>query len=188
MRLKTIFTAVCMLLLCAGAAYASESGAEHPLPWGNLALRVLNFALFIGILAYFFGGKIKGFFKGRTQQIADELSSLEERKNRATAALANVEERIKNLEQERKTILDEYRAQGEAAKAAIIAQAEEAAARLQEQAKRTAQNEISQAVETIRAEMAEKIVLEAERMLAERLSAQEHAKLIDQYLTKVVLN
>ena len=81
-----------------------------------------------------------------------------------------------------------FNPQGEAAKAAIIAKAEESAVRLQEQAKRTAQNEIDQAVESIRAEMAEKIALAAERMLAERLTAQEHGKLIDQYLTKVVLN
>ncbi len=187
MHLKTIAGAVCIFLLSAGTAVASEAGA-HDLPWGNFAFRIVNFVLFIGVIAYFFGGKIKGFFKGRSQQIADEISTLEERKAQAAAALAQVEERIRNLEQERKAILDEYRAQGETAKAAIIAKAEQAAVRLQEQAKRTAQNEIAQAVETIRAEMAEKIAQAAERMLAERLTAQEHAKLIDQYLTKVVLN
>ena len=187
MHLRTIVTAVCFFLLSAGAAFASEHSIAD-MPWGNFAFRIGNFVLFIGIIAYFFGAKIKGFFKGRTQQIANEITLLEQRKAETSAALAEVEDRIKNLEVERKAILAEYQAQGEAAKATIIAKAEEAAVRLQEQAKRTAQNEIDQAVDAIRADMAEKIAQAAERMLAERLSTEEHGKLIDQYLTKVVLN
>ncbi len=188
MHRRTIFIAACLLLLSAGAAFASEAGGGHELPWGNLAYRIINFVLFIGLITYFFGKKIKGFFQGRTQEIANEISSLEQRKAETAASLAGVEERIKNLEQERKAILAEYQAQGEAAKAAIIAKAHAAAERLQEQAKRSAQNEIDQALEAVRADIAEKIVHAAERLLAERLTAKEHAELIDQYLTKVVLN
>ena len=82
----------------------------------------------------------------------------------------------------------EYKAQGEAAKAAIIAQAEKAAAQLAAQAKVTAQNEVKHAMDTMRAEMADKIVEATEKLLIQKLTGEEQAKLVDKYLTKVVLN
>ena len=43
-------------------------------------------------------------------------------------------------------------------------------------------------LDAMRAEMAEQIVAATEKLLAQKLSASEHTKLIDKYLTKVVLN
>lgn len=43
-------------------------------------------------------------------------------------------------------------------------------------------------METMRAEMADHIIAAAEKMLQEKLTGEEHEKLIDKYLTKVVLN
>ncbi len=186
-RLTLLLTAFCFLLFTAGAAYAS-AGGEHALPWGNFFWRVLNFALFVGVIAYFFGKKIVGFFKGRTEAIATEISDLENRKIEARKSLEDVEARIANLETERKAIIEDYRAQGEALKAAIIAQAEKSAAQISAQAKVTAQNEINAAMEAMRAEMADKIVEATEKLLVKKLSAAEHTKLVDKYLTKVVLN
>lgn len=99
-----------------------------------------------------------------------------------------MEKRIANLEVERQTILGDYRAQGEAIKAEIIAQAEKTAQQVAEQAQKTASYEIDSAVAAMRAEMAEKIVEATEKLLQDKLSAEEHSKLIDKYLTKVVLN
>ncbi len=185
-RLTPVLTVI-FLLLMASAAAASGDG-EHPLPWGNFLWRVLNFALFIGVLGYFFGKKIVGFFKGRTDSIATEISSLESRKAEAQKNLADVETRIANLESERQAILNDYKAQGEALKASIVAQAEKSAAQIAAQAKVTAQNEINAAMDAMRAEMADKIVEATEKLLAKKLSAAEHTKLVDKYLTKVVLN
>ncbi len=183
-----VFLLICLLLTFTSAAFASGDGGEHPLPWDNFLYRVINFVLFAGALAYFFGKKVKAFFKGRTEGIALEISSLETRKVEAQESLANVEKRIANLETERLAIIADYTAQGEALKASIIAQAERTATAMTAQAKITAQNEIAQAVETIRAELAEKIVEATEKLLTQKLSADEHTKLVDQYLTKVVLN
>ena len=187
-RLTLLFMSFCILLFTATIAVASPEGGEHALPWGNFLFRVINFAAFAGILAYFFGKKIVAFFKGRTAAIATEIATLETRKTEAHKNLAEVEKRIADLEKERQAILVEYTAQGEAMKAAIIAQAEKAAAQLAVQAKTTAQNEINQAMDAMRAEMADKIVEATEKLLTKKLSSSEHTKLVDKYLTKVVLN
>jgi F-type H+-transporting ATPase subunit b len=186
-RLKIVLTAFCFLLVTALPAFAAGDGESHE-SWSNLAFRIVNLALFIGVIWHFFGKKIVAFFKSRTEGIAEELATLEKRKADTQKSLEDVEKRIANLEMERQSILNDYTAQGEALKAAIIEQAEKAATQITAQAKLTAQNEIKAAVDAMRAEMADKIVEATEQLIAEKLSATEHAKLIDKYLTKVVLN
>ena len=185
-RLKILLMAFCILLASSGAAIAA--GEAHELPWGNFAFRILTFALFIGIIAYFFGKKITAFFKSRTEGIASQIAGLEKQKVTAQANLQEVEKRIANLEQERQAILDDFRKQGEAAKAAILAEAERAAEQITAQARASAENEIQQVMEAMRSEMADKIVRATEALLAEQLSQKEHTKLIDKYLNKVVLH
>ena len=187
-RLKTALTAFCILLLTASVAAASAGGEQHALPWGNFAFRVINIIAVLGIIYHFFGKKIAGFFKGRSEGIATEISSLEERKLEAQKSLKDVEKRIADLDWECQSILQEYTAQGEAMKAAIIAQAEKAASQITASAKKTAENEINAAIDAMRAEMAEQIIAATEKLLAKKLSAAEHTKLVDKYLTKVVLN
>ena len=186
-RLKLVLTALCILLFTASAAVAS-GGGEHAIPWGNFAFRVINLIAVLGVIYHFFGKKIAGFFKGRSEGIATEITSLETRKLEAQKNLADVEKRIANLERECESVLHEYTAQGEAMKAAIIAQAEKTAAQITASAKKTAENEINAAIDAMRAEMAEQIVAATEKLLAKKLSASEHTKLVDKYLTKVVLN
>lgn len=186
-RFKIASTAVFILIFSAGAAIAAGDG-EHHESWLNLAFRVVNFVIFGAAIYYFFGKKIIAFFKGRTEGIAAELAGLEERKSKAQANLADVEKRIADLEEERQAILAEYAAQGKAMKAAIISQAEKSAAQIAAQAKVTAQNEINAAIEAMRAEMADKIVEVTEQLISQKLSEAEHTKLVDKYLTKVVLN
>jgi len=184
--LRILTGALAVTLLTAAAAFAAEPG--HELPWGNFAARVATFAIVIGIIWYAAGKKIVGFFSGRRTGIEQELVDLETRKTKARKDLADVEQRIANIEAERKAIIAEYRAQGERIKEAIIAKAESTATQITAQAAKTAETEVKQAVEQMRAEMAELVVSAAEQMLAEKLSKDDHEKLIDKYLTKVVLN
>ena len=154
----------------------------------NFGLRVLNFVIFIGIIWYAAGKKIAAFFKGRRTQIRQDLDDLDVRRAGAEKSLKDVERRIANMEQERESILAEAREQGERLKTAIVEKAEKDAEALREQAKRTAENEAKSALDAMRAEMAELVVAEATEMLKKQLKAKDHEQLVDDYLTKVVLN
>lgn len=187
--IKTCLTAALVLGLCGLAWAAEEAGGHHEgLPWGNYLLRVANFVAFVGIIWYFAGKKLAAFFGGRRSQIKKDLDDLEVRQNEAARRLKDVEQSIVNLEAERKTILAEARQQGEALKAAIIDKAHKDAAQITAQAKMSAENEAKAAVEALRGQMAELIVDAATRIVREKLSAAEHERLVDEYLTKVVLN
>jgi F-type H+-transporting ATPase subunit b len=177
---------MCILVVSAPSALAGAGGEAH-MEWGNTAWRVANLVFFILLFRHFFGKKIAAFFRGRSEGIAAELAALEAGKAAAVRKLEEVEKRIAGLEEERRALMAEYRAQGESLRAAVIAGAEEEAKRIAARAEATAENEIRAAVGAVRAELAEKIVSEAEKMLAERLTASGHAELVDKYLAKVVL-
>jgi F-type H+-transporting ATPase subunit b len=189
--LKRIVPALLLVLAVASVAYASEAGGAHgghgP-NWKDFGLRVVNFIIFAGIIYKFAGKKIAEIFGGRRKQIETQLADLAERREDAEKKLAEVEKNIANIEQEREAILAEFRAQGETLKASIIEGAKESAEKITAQAKLTAEQERRTAVQDVRAEVAELVVDAAERLLAEKLSADEHNKLINDSLTKVVLN
>ena len=92
------------------------------------------------------------------------------------------------MEAERAKILEDYKAQGEALKASIVEKAEAHAELLKKHAQITAEQETKYAIESLREEMSERIIQAAEKALAEKLTKDEHEKLIDKYLTKVVFN
>ncbi|MBQ7585123.1 MAG: ATP synthase F0 subunit B [Desulfovibrionaceae bacterium] len=175
-----------MLLVCLFATEAFANEAHEP-RWGDFAYRVVNFILFFGILWYFAGKMIKNFFRGRRQGIQDTFDNLEERKKLAQQKLAEVEAHIANLEEERKAILDESRAQATALKNKIIEDAKRQAEQIVEQARLSAESEGRSLLSQVRSTMADEIVDAAEKLLREKLGDADHKKLITNSL-KVVLN
>lgn len=165
-----------------------EGAEEEPVPWMNFFLRVINFAVVLWILWKAAGKKAVAFFGGRRRQIKEDLDDLTTRQAEAQKKLKEVERSIANLEQEKQVILDEAKAQGEALKAAIIQKANSDAEAITAQAKRTAENEAKASLDQMRAQMADMVVEAAEKLVKSKLTEKDHAKLVDDYLTKVVLN
>ncbi len=162
--------------------------ADGELPWGNFAWRILNIIIFVGALWLLLGKKARAFFKGRQEGIVNELDNLEARREEAKKKLAELEQSIGNLEQERQAILDESKAQAEASKEAILAEAERQAEQILVAARRTAESEGRSILADVRATIADEIVNATEKALESKLDAAKHGKLITNSLTKVVLN
>ncbi|AMK09843.1 F0F1 ATP synthase subunit B [Pseudodesulfovibrio indicus] len=191
-RMKVFFAVLLAALAISSIAFASEGGGGHAVFTAanvkDYGLRILNFVIFAGLLYKFAGAKVKDFFVGRRDGIKNDLDDLQARQAEAEKKLKAVEASIANMATEKQQILDDAKAQGEAIKAAIIEKAKNDAAALTEQARRTASNEAQAAIESIRAELADMVIATAEKIVAEKLSAEDHDKLVDDYLTKVVLN
>jgi F-type H+-transporting ATPase subunit b len=181
-----------LISLCvASVAIGAEGGGaegDHGLPWMNFLFRVINFILFLGIIWYFAGSKIKEFFSGRKSEIKSELDDLQARRTDAESRLRDVEQSIANISKEREEILDQYRSQGEALKQSIVEEAEKKAEQIKKQAEVTVQQETQMAIDSIRAEMADQIIEAAEKIIKDKLKKKDHEKLVDEYLEKVVLN
>lgn len=184
--LKRLLPAMLFVLAAATVASASE-GVLHESMMTTI-FRVINFIIFIALIWKFGGKTIANTFGGRRKNIETQLTELEDRKKNAAAKLADVEKGITNIEAERAQILAEFTKQGETLKASIIENAQISAEKIMEQAKMTAASERAAALKGIRAEVAELVIDAAEKALLGKLTADEHNKLINDYLTKVVLN
>jgi F-type H+-transporting ATPase subunit b len=187
-RFLLLLTLICLPVFLAGAAWAAAEAGERGESWNNLIWRLLNVVLFAGALFYLVGKKAAAFFTNRATAIAQEIASLEARKLEAARNLEAIGQRLGRLEEERRAILAEYEGQGQALKEAIVAQAEKAAAQILSQARASARNEINAAMDALRSRMAEEIAKATERLLLERLTPAEHARIIDSYLAKVVIH
>ena len=187
-RYTTIVAALALALLSAAVAFASDGHEGGQAPVLNFLWRLLNIAVFVGILYKLVGKKAKDFFIGRRDGIRADLENLEAGKTEAERRLAEVRQRIANLNAEREAILQESRAQAEQIKAAILAEAREQAEQIREQALRAAENEGKAAMEELRAALADEIAAAAEALLQSRLDDARHEKLINNSLTKVVLH
>jgi F-type H+-transporting ATPase subunit b len=188
-RYTTVWTAIALALLSAAVAFASDGHAEgEQTPAMNFVWRLLNIAIFVGVLYKLVGAKAKAFFTGRRDGIRTELADLEARKTEAELHLAQIKKRIANLEAERAAILAESKSQAEKIKAAILAEAHRQAEQVREQALRAAENEGKAVVEQLRAALADEITSAAEALLQTKLDDAQHEKLINNSLTKVVLN
>ena len=173
-----------LLLSVAATAMANEG---HGLPWGDFALRIINFAIFIGIIWYAAGKLIKKFFAGRREGVMNQMAELDARKNEAEKRLADVEQRIAHAEDECRKLIEDGRAQAERMRESIIQDARVQAEHIVGQARRLAEQQGKAELDAIRQHMAEKITSQVKKDLVAALSEQKHMELIDKSLSKVVL-
>lgn len=178
-----------VLTLTAGVAFASGGGhaaeAKHWLTTDTA--RVLNFVVLMGFLFFVLRKPVAKALSGRIDTIRDELDTLEKQKADAEKTLAEYETKIASLESEVDVILDQYRAQGETAKKRILQEAELHAAKLEAQAKRNIDHEFKAARADLTAEIMALSLEKAEALVREKINADDQDKLVDDYLTKVVV-
>ncbi len=188
MRQSMLFLGILLaFFLGSGAAFASEgSGTSNE--WVNLALRIVNIALFIGIIWKFAGKFIKDALWGRREKVEAELKNLEVQKVKAAEELKAMQEKVARVEADCEAILEENRLQAEAQRKAIIEHAQAAARQITDQARRAAESEVRLLVAEVRSELADLVTAAARKNLSQALDNAEQEKLIDKYLTKVVLN
>ena len=155
--------------------------------WPNFWQRVLNFTIMVAVLVFLFKKlNLKGYFTKRTENIANTLRDLEEKKKEAERTYQEYKQKLARLDEETDRILQEYIEQGEREKSKIIANAEKAAADIRQQTELAITQEIKSAKESLQREIAELSVTAAETILKEKIADDDQKKLVDDFMTKVV--
>jgi len=190
LRKRHLKVAGIVTVLVAGAgsvAWASAAGGEVHNSWLQIdTWKVLNFGI-LAIAGFFIAKKpVAAFFSSRKREIAEELSSLEEKRAAAEKKLAEYQAKFKNLDQESKLIVEDYIKQGEEAKQRILAEAAAQADKLEDMAKRTIEQEFKAAKAALQQEIVALAMEQAEAVIKESISSEDQDNLVDQYLKKVV--
>ena len=184
----TLLVAVSVLLAFGSVWASSEGEHEGGIDKGkDLIYRTLNFAVLAGALIFLLKKPLSQALGARRQGIKDQLNELELQKQQAERQLAEYKSKLTRLDEEMEKIVAEYVKDGEAIKAKIIEAAKASAKKLQEQARKNIEHEFQKARQELKAEMAEEAVAMAEGLIKKHIKDEDQQRIIDEYLTKVVV-
>ena len=176
------------LVLMATAALASEAaegGHEQITFVGDWLPRLVNFAIIAGVVVYFSRKPIRDFFQNRSVEIAKAMQESKETRERALAALAEMERKIKDLEAETNRLIEDARARGEKDKQALIEEGRKMVTDIDAQVKQGVELEVQKAKSSLQAEASTLAVDLAERTIKEKIGPKDHERIVKEYITKV---
>lgn len=152
----------------------------------NLLWWAVNFLILLVIL-YKYGRKpMADMFRSRREAIETEYRELEEKRREAEAKFQEYEKKLATLEDEAKKIVEAFIEQGQKEKERIIEEAKAAAERIKQQAEFYVQQELERAREELRKEVAELSVKLAEQVIQEKITPEDHKRLIQEFIERVV--
>lgn len=169
-----------------GDAHAAEHHGVTHSQFMNFLWHCLNFSILVIILVKFLRKPISDALQGRTESIRNTFDDLDIKKREAEKKYADYERKLATLDEEAERILKGFVGQGRAEKEKIIAQAHDSAERIKAQAELYVAHEVAKAKEQLQKEVSEMSIKMAEELVRKNLAEQDHHRLINEYLEKVV--
>jgi F-type H+-transporting ATPase subunit b len=188
-RSKTINSAIIaglIVLLVPALAMAAGGGhADSGVILRDFIYRCVNFALMVGLLAYFVTKPIRNGLKGRREEIEKTLAEAKAAKEAAEAKHREYSEKLAKATEEIAGIADSIRREGELERDRILAAAGEMAVKIEQEAEAKASNAVTRARTELREEAARLAVELAEVQLKKEVSSADQKRLVDEYMQKV---
>ncbi|MDR0357336.1 MAG: F0F1 ATP synthase subunit B [Clostridiales Family XIII bacterium] len=148
------------------------------LNWTLLMVLVTFLILYLILKKYFFE-KVRSFMLAREQKVKDSFDNAESVNRVAEERLADYNEQLANIEEERREILRAAKAQGEDSAREIVDEAERRASLMIAQAESEIERERLHAIETMREQIAILAIIAAEKIIEQKLDAAEQQSIID---------
>jgi len=180
---STLFT---MVFVSVAFASEAEEGAHEAITFmGDWLPRLVNFSIIAGVVIYFMRKPAQDFFKNRSVEIAKALQESKEARERAVAALAEMERKIKDLEAETARMVADAQTRSEKDKLALIEEGRKVAQDVQAQVQQGIAIELQKA-KTMLASEASLLSLDlAEGMIKEKISSKDHERIVKEYVSNV---
>jgi len=167
-----------LLTLLAAPALASSGESTR-------LFQSIDTLVFVALIASLARKPIKEALAARSDAVANDINAAKALHDEARALLTRYEGLLSGLERERADLLAQYRAQGEAEKAALIEEGRRDAARLAADAQRAAENELLALQRKIEAELVDAALAKAEALLKTGVGALDHDRLTQDYIKQV---
>ncbi len=146
----------------------------------------VNFLVLIIILVKWGREPLVNTFRSRRENIENEYKELSDKRAEAEVKYREYEKKLATLEEEAKKILEAFIEQGQKEKERIIKEAHETAERIKQQAEFYVQQELEKAREELRKEVAELSVKLAEQIIKEKITPEDHKRLVQEFIERVV--
>lgn len=170
-----------VVVLTAAPALAAE-GEAGGFMWGHWLVSLVNLAIVIGIIYKFGGSFITEFFEERRATLVKDIEEARRLREEAEARLEEYTARLDALEDERKSLLEEYHQQGEREKDRIIADAKRQVEKMRDDAEITIEQEVKKAVASLERQVVDLAVEMTEQLSKKKLDAAKQKRLVDDYV------
>jgi F-type H+-transporting ATPase subunit b len=186
-KIMSLLSAAAVLLIHSVvlASEAAEGGHEQITFLGDWLPRLVNFGVIAVVVVYFTRKPIRDFFRNRSLEIAKAMQESKDARERALAALAEMERKVKDLEVETSRLIEDARARGEKDKQALIEEGRKMVSDIDAQVKQGVALEVQKAKSSLQAEASSLAVDLAEKTIKEKIGPKDHERIVKEYITKV---
>lgn len=153
--------------------------------WTMVVFHLINLAVLLWLLVRYAGPAINRGVRGKAEFVEKDIAEAQKLHADARAMLTEYEEKLAGLDARADDLIEQYRRDGEAEKARLIAEAETEAERIKAEAERAAQNEIDRARARLEAEVVDLAIAAAEEAIKQKLGPAEHRRLTADYLGRL---
>lgn len=147
--------------------------------------RCVNFAVMVGLLAYFVSKPIRNGLQNRRAEIEKTLADAAAARDAAEARARDYQDKLAKAAGEIESIYAAIRREGELERDRILTSAREMSAKIEQEADAKAASAVARARTELRAEAARLAVELAEELLAKSVTAADQKRLVDEYMQKV---
>jgi len=186
---KLLYISLTSITSVAIAAMAFASGGGHGAEeytfMGDWLPRLVNFAIIVGLLVYFLRKPVRDMFKNRTAEIAKAMEESKEARERALAALAEMERKAREMDAETRAMVADAQVRGEKDKQVLIEEGRKIVRDIQEQVKIGVDIEVQKAKADLAIEASRLAVDLAEGKIKDKITKQDHERIVKDYIASV---
>ena len=172
--------------LAAEGAHETGHGADRSGDLMDLLYRFINFALLVIIL--FIAIKksgLKDTLSNRIEEIRQKLDGLKKEKEKSESRYREVEKELRDFEEKRRDIIEEFKKEGLTEKERIISEAKERARQIIENAELTIQQELQSAKDRLRREVVDLAAQKAQEIIGKEIKDKDQDQLVDEFIERV---
>ena len=168
------------IILSTTDSYAASGGAHdvhHQPGLGSLVWPVINFSLYISLIAFFYVRKGKGLLKDYQTQVINHVQRSQKEYNAAEAAYLEAFEKLQDIEASKKELTERLRVDGENIAAKILEETEESIGRMSKDTSKLIERELLRAKQQFRSALVVRAGEIARDSFEKKLSDSQDANL-----------
>ena len=173
-------------------ALAIASGGEGAEGGGkaiyDLAMRVLNFAILVGVLLYFLRKPAVEAIRNSIESVHKMINEAETVRKEAEARMKEAEDRLAGVDKEIEELITHAREEAEVEKARTLSEAEAAVEKLKREAIVAIEQELKKSQDILTREAALAAVALAEKIISEKVTPEDQQNFVTEYLEKLEAN
>jgi F-type H+-transporting ATPase subunit b len=183
----TLVPAVSSLTVAAAVAHAFAEGehAAGPLGIPMWIWQLANLVGFFALLTYFVARPLAEMFRKRQLEVEERAKEARDRREQAARLETEIHERLGRLDQDLAEVKARGAAEGEAARAELIARADSESERVRRDAEAEIGRRLALAKEELRRTAADLTASAARELVAAQITPEDRSRLLDESVRRV---